>query len=109
MFFGRSELTYDQLVNFVTGLSFGRPELLAGFREFLVLKLNDGNNLVWPSLVKRLGVPQAVHPLNPADDNAAVEGLFDLLDQFLAETTSTGPRCSGRAASEGQMGFSLDH
>ena len=43
MLFWRSELTYDQLVSFVTGLSFGRPELLAGFREFLVLKLNDGN------------------------------------------------------------------
>jgi hypothetical protein len=43
IFFGRSELTYDQLVNFITGLELGRPELLAGLTEFLILKLDDGN------------------------------------------------------------------
>jgi hypothetical protein len=47
---------------------------------------------VWPALVTRLAVPHAVHPLSPADDRAAVDGLFDLLDEFLAETTSTGSR-----------------
>jgi hypothetical protein len=96
MFFGRSELTYDQLVNFVTGLELGRPELLAGFREFLVLKLNDGSNLVWPALVTRLVVPHAARPLSPADDRAAVDGLFDLLDEFLAETTAMGSRAIDR-------------
>ncbi|MFG1624624.1 hypothetical protein [Kribbella sp. NPDC049227] len=92
MVFGRSELTYDQLVCFVTGLGFGRPELLAGFREFLVLKLNDGSNFVWSALVTRLVVPQAGRPLSPADDRAALDGLFDLLDEFLAETTAMGSR-----------------
>jgi excisionase family DNA binding protein len=45
---------------------------------------------VWPALVTRLVVPQAVRPLSPEDDRVAVDGLFDLLDEFLAETTAMG-------------------
>jgi excisionase family DNA binding protein len=94
--FGRSELNYEELVKFVIGLQHGRPDQMSGFREFLVLKLNDGDNLGWPTLVARLVVPHAGHPLSPEDDQAAVHGLLDLLDEFLAETAGSGSRAIDR-------------
>ncbi|MGW5190534.1 hypothetical protein ACWEOO_14835 [Kribbella sp. NPDC004138] len=96
MIFGRSGLTYEELVRFVIGLQHGRPDQLSGFREFLVLKLNDGDNLGWPALVRRLVVPHAGRPLSPEDDQAAVHGLLDLLDEFLAETAGSGSRAIDR-------------
>jgi excisionase family DNA binding protein len=88
-----SELSYDQLVAFVIGLELGnQPGPLDGFREFLVLKMDGGNNLVWSALAVRLSVPDASYPLGPAEDKAAVDGLFDLLDEFLAETGGLGAR-----------------
>ena len=87
MYFGGSTLRYDQLVAFVTGVDVGsQGALLAGFRELLVLKYDGGSNLAWFALVVRLRVPDASIPLGPEDDQAAVDGLFDLLDEFLAET-----------------------
>ncbi len=89
MYFGGSTLRYDQLVAFVTGVDMGsQGALLAGFREFLILKYDGGSNLWWSALVMRLRVPDASIPLETEDDQAAVNGLFDLLDEFLAETGS---------------------
>lgn len=66
-----------------TGASGG---LLAGFYEFLLLKLNEQDNLVWSGLVLRLAFgdnpPRA---LSEEDDAKAIDYLFDLLDEFLAE------------------------
>jgi hypothetical protein len=86
MYFGRSELSYDTLVTFVIGLDMGtESSLLDGFREFLILKLDDGNSLVWPALVPHLILDDVRHPLGEAQEQAVTEGLFDLLDEFLAE------------------------
>ncbi|MGV9334648.1 hypothetical protein [Nocardia sp. NPDC003726] len=87
MYFARSELGYDKLVAFVTGVDIGsQGSMLAGFREFLILRLDGGNNLSWSGLVSRICVPDAARPLDGHDEQAAVDGLFDLLDEFLAET-----------------------
>lgn len=98
MYLPGSSLSHSQLVAYVSGLAAGQPGLLAGFREFLILKLDDGNHLAWPSLVVRLVVPDAARfqqpgaaPLSPTEDQAAVEGLFEALDEFLAETQKSGP------------------
>lgn len=86
-----STLRYDQVVAFVSGMDIGSQHaLLDGFREFLVLKLDSGNNLAWWALVRHLTVPDCPHPLAPAEEQVAVEGLFDLLDEFLAESGSPG-------------------
>ncbi|MGK8524602.1 hypothetical protein ACRS6B_25020 [Nocardia asteroides] len=87
MYFAGSELGYDKLVAFITGVDIGsQGSMLAGFREFLILKLDGGDNLAWFGLVIRICVPAAARPLGGDDEKAAVDGLFDLLDEFLAET-----------------------
>ncbi|GAB2923073.1 hypothetical protein GCM10027280_07700 [Micromonospora polyrhachis] len=94
LYFGRGQLSYDRLVTFLQGLDIGAQGLvLDGFREFLVLKLDDGDNLTWWGLVERLVLDGNVgRPLNAADDQTASAGLFDLLDEFLAEMSSPGSR-----------------
>ncbi|GAA2777684.1 hypothetical protein GCM10010452_00960 [Crossiella cryophila] len=90
MYLWRSELSYGGLVNFVMGLDLGTDgALLNGFREFLVLKLDGGDNLGWPGLVKHLsgdGTEAAVDQIGPGQ--AGVDCLFDLLDEFLAEASN---------------------
>ena len=89
---------FKQLVAFVRGLDFGQPGgLLAGFHEYLVLRLDDGDHLAWSSLVIRLAVDDAERfarpdaaPLTPSENQAAVEALFDALDEFLTECELSG-------------------
>lgn len=90
MYLGSSDLSYEQLVAFVQGLEFGSPGLLSGFRELMILKVGDGANLGWPALVTRLVAPDAGGTLRPDEEQAAIDGLFDLLDEFLAETGVRG-------------------
>ncbi len=87
MYFGRGELRYDKLVAFLEGLDIGAQNtVLDGFREYLILRLGEESSVWWPGLALRLTVPHAApHPDTDADDQAAVAGLFDLLDEFLAE------------------------
>jgi hypothetical protein len=78
MYLGRGELGNDTLVAFLVGLDMGTYNaLLNGFREFLILKLDGGNNLTWDGLVRQLAAAE--------DDQALVGCLFDQLDEFLAE------------------------
>lgn len=93
--------THDfwELVAFVRGLEMGQPDLLAGFREYLVLKLDGCDNLAWSSLVIRLAIPDAdkfttpgAPSRTPAEDRAAMDKLFEVLDEFLAETELSGHR-----------------
>ncbi len=43
-FFGEADLTYRQLVAFVTGLEFGSGGTFAAFRAFCVLRAGTGDN-----------------------------------------------------------------
>lgn len=69
---------------FVLGVDAGSSGgMLAGFREWLIVRLNHGNNLVWTALVRHPAPGGFVHPLTPEADAAAVATLFQLLDEFL--------------------------
>ena len=94
MYLGGSQLGYDQLVAFLMGLDIGaQGAVLDGFREYLLLRLGEESSLWWPGLVLRVTVPQAApHPGNEADDQAAAAGLFDVLDEFLAEFPASRSR-----------------
>lgn len=71
---------------FVTGCDAGTSwSLLAGFREWLIVRVNDGDNLAWPFLVLWLAFPLGKNPneLDANDNAVAVDMLFRLLDEFL--------------------------
>lgn len=89
MYLRQSELSYGGLADFVMGLDLGTDgALLDGFREFLVLKLDYGDNLAWSALVwhlSRNGTETLAD--QTAADQTAVDCLFDLLDEFLAEVS----------------------
>ncbi|MEV7549290.1 hypothetical protein AB0N89_06670 [Amycolatopsis sp. NPDC089917] len=88
-----SDLDYRQAVTFVTGLDLGtNGRLLDGFREFLVLKADVGANLVWSSLVRIVVHGRDHRSMADKDDQVLVDGLWDLLDEFLAETAAAGSR-----------------
>jgi hypothetical protein len=65
--------------------------LLAGFREWLIVKLGYGNNLAWSALVLRLVFPDAESPrqcLQSAEQKHVVALLFGLLEEFWQERES---------------------
>jgi hypothetical protein len=65
--------SFGQYCAFVEGMNAARDgQLLTGFREMLIARLGDGNNLTWPGLVRRVAGEGPVAPV-----------LFDLLEEFL--------------------------
>jgi hypothetical protein len=84
--------SFGQFAAFVGGYGMADPRALDGWREWLVLQFDDGNNLAWPGLVLRLAFPDRtfMRPLDEADDHRAGETLFRLLDRFLDERDSGG-------------------
>jgi hypothetical protein len=81
--------TYGQAVAFITGCDAGNDwGLLAGFPQWLAVKVGQGANLAWPVLVLRLAFPSQTGPLtaqslSPQHNDHAVATLFGLLDEFL--------------------------
>lgn len=81
--------SYGQFCAFIEGVNAGNDwQLLTGFREWLVTRLGDGNNLAWRGLVLHLAFPGA-DPAgrdvgSPERNREAVAMLFALLDEFLA-------------------------
>lgn len=71
--------TFDTVVAFTLGyddaLSGG---FLVGFREWLIVKAGDGNNLAWTGLVR------SMCRCNEVSDAEARESLFGLLAEFRA-------------------------
>jgi excisionase family DNA binding protein len=60
--------------------------LLAGFYEFLLLRIGQQSNLAWPGLVERIAFPEGVPTSrNEADQALITSTMFELLDEFLAE------------------------
>lgn len=80
-------ICYDTAAAFVLGYDEGvQLGLLTGFREWLVLKADGGNNFAWPGLVRLLIERNGLG--NSSDsrrDEAEVEFLFAMIDEFLAE------------------------
>jgi hypothetical protein len=75
---------------FVMGLDAGTGwGLLEGFREFLLVKIDDESSLAWPGLVLWLVEPVGHKEVNPRElaaevDRAATARMYQLLDEFLA-------------------------
>ena len=80
-------VSYDTITTYVFGIDEGASgALLTGFYEFLLLKLGEQDNLAWPGLVLRLAFGDTPpRPLSEEDEAKAIDFLFDLLDEFLAE------------------------
>lgn len=81
------ELTFGRLASYLEGMNAGsRGELLDGFREYLLLRLDAADNRVWPTLLRRLRLgDDPAAPLTAAQDAELVAFTFDVLDEFLAE------------------------
>jgi hypothetical protein len=86
-------VTYDIAAAFVDGYDTAtQGGLLVGFREWLVVKLDEKSNLAWPARVidlmqRTTGMKELKSPDN---HKAAIEFLFATLDQFLDERDEWG-------------------
>jgi hypothetical protein len=82
--------SYGQYCAYLEGLDAGNDgRLLTGFREWLVTRRGDGNNLTWRGLVIHLARPDGPAAgraaVESADrDPAVIDALFALLDEFFA-------------------------
>lgn len=80
---------YDTVTNFIVGYDTAiQSGALQGFREWLVVKNNGGNNLFWPVLVLSLAFPDAEDPVealnaSPESQAHALSTLFDLIEEFI--------------------------
>ena len=88
--------SYGQFCAYLSGLDAGNDgRLLTGFREWLVTRLGDGNNLTWAGLVIHLARPDGPssgrEAVESADrDPAVIAKLFELLDEFFELTVRPG-------------------
>jgi hypothetical protein len=80
--------TYEAAASFVQGYDTATDGgLLLGFREWLIPRLDGGNNLGWPRLV--LEIMQLKKPA-AEDPQAAIEHLFNTIEAFLDERGQRG-------------------
>jgi hypothetical protein len=91
--------TYHDFVTYLLGYDAGtRDTALLGFREWLVLRLGSGTNLVWPALVAHLSLPDHTadyRSFGHEENVAATAALFGLLSEFLEDrdVARDGLRC----------------
>ncbi len=68
--------------------------VLVGFREWLILKLEHGNNFAWPQLFLHFAFPESDAPstqeLPKADQNRLIGLLSEVLEAFWKEKDTTG-------------------
>ncbi|MFD1937048.1 hypothetical protein ACFSKW_36820 [Nonomuraea mangrovi] len=83
--------SYQLFTTYIAGFDAGSGHtLLEGFREWLIVQVNGGNNLVWEALVLMLAFPGETGPFSSErmdeERNAVAVGvLFDALERFLAD------------------------
>ncbi|WP_030246317.1 hypothetical protein [Streptomyces sp. NRRL S-350] len=90
MFVGRP--SFHALTAFLTGYDQNaarhRSPGLAGWREWLVARRGQDCNHAWPGQVLHIALPHGWDnpwDLPPEDEARAIEVLFQLLDEFLAD------------------------
>jgi len=73
--------TFECVVSFLSGYDAAQSGgFLVGFREWLIVRADEGNNLAWPSLVLTV-----IGDLGEERESAKlIDGLFDLFDEFFA-------------------------
>lgn len=86
---------FDTAVAFIQGYdSACNRGVLVGFREWLILKLERGNNLAWPELFLRFAFPGTDAPrtkeLPKADHRRLTRTLFDTIEEFSTERDAAG-------------------
>jgi hypothetical protein len=75
--------TYATATAFVLGLDAGTSwNMLTGFQEWLVVRLDRGHDLTWPVLIRHLTPGGWVHPLTPEADTKSVITLYQSLGEF---------------------------
>jgi hypothetical protein len=78
--------TFDGVVAFIDGYDMALSGgLLVGFREWLIVRANEGNNLTWGALVASL-----IDHSHGRDDKLSIARLFATLDEFVALRTADG-------------------
>jgi hypothetical protein len=74
------EHTFDAVAAFLNGFDTAcGGRVLAGFREWLILKLDYGNNLAWTELFLRFAFPESAGPRTqelPTADQKQLVGLL---------------------------------
>ena len=90
-------VTFDTVASFIDGADMAsNGSFLAGFREWLIVKVDDGDNLHWTALILELAFPKARSPrkeLEACEDHLPViEIMFQLLDSFCQERQESGLR-----------------
>ncbi|MBT2413014.1 hypothetical protein J7I94_21045 [Streptomyces sp. ISL-12] len=90
LFVGRA--TFHMVVAFLTGYDQHAARHggagLDGLREWLFARRGKECDHAWPGVALHIALPHGwrhIHELPPEDDARAVEVLFRLLDEFLAE------------------------
>lgn len=87
-----TSVTFDTVTAYLSGYDAAKNGgLLIGLREWAISKLRFGNNLVWPSLMYQLIFPgrtSSSNTIENADQQRAVESLFQLLREFFNERDS---------------------
>jgi hypothetical protein len=64
---------------------------MAGFREWLIVRANGGNNLGWPGLVQLLTIPQVASiELSAEQDDLCRRAVPRLLSEYLAYREEVG-------------------
>lgn len=88
--------TFECRVAYLQGYCHGsNSELLTAFREWLIPKLDRGNETAWPGIVLMMVFPGRFYgtELMCDEDARACEGLTTLLDEFFDEvSTEEGAR-----------------
>lgn len=84
------KLDFDTAAAFIQGFDVAyNGGVLIGFREWLILKLEYGNNFVWPELFLRFAFPESDAPrtqeLPKADQKRLIGLLFEALEAFWNE------------------------
>lgn len=68
---------------FILGLDAGTSwNMLTGFQEWLVIRLDHGHDLTWPVLIRHLAPGGWIHPLTPHAEAEAVTTLYRLLREY---------------------------
>ena len=80
-------IEFDVLAAFIQGFDTAcNGGVLLGFREWMLMKLDSGNNLSWFALAKLLEATRRhLDEIQVADERSSVEFLIALLSEFSAE------------------------
>lgn len=88
--------TFDAVAAFLSGFDTAcGGRVLAGFREWLILKLDYGNNLAWTELFLRFTFPESAGPRTQDLPTADQKQLAGLLAEALSTYWTEREGCGG--------------